>query len=70
MRCLLTRRDLAAVLKISSRSLDRFRTAGQILDPLPGPGRPRWAADEVSEWIETGRPCADVWLRLRGRRRR
>jgi hypothetical protein len=42
---------------------------GEILDPLPGPGQPRWLAAEVWAWVEAGRPSADTWRRLKPRRR-
>jgi hypothetical protein len=66
---LLTRRDLAALLRLSTRSLHRRRSAGEILDPLPGPGQPRWNAEEVAAWVRAGRPSAAAWQRLRHRRR-
>lgn len=66
---LLTRRELARLLLVSPRTLDRRRGMGEIPDPLPGPGQPRWLAAEVWAWIEAGRPSADAWRRLRGRRR-
>lgn len=66
---LLTRCQLAIVLQIAPRTLDRRRAAGEVLDPLPGPGRPRWLAAEVTAWLEAGRPCASVWRQLRSRRR-
>lgn len=66
---LLTRRELADVLRISTRTLDRQRAAGLVLDPLPGSGHPTWEAVEVGDWLKAGRPPADVWRRLRARRR-
>ena len=65
---LLTRRDLAEVLRISSRTLDRMRAGGDILDPLPGAGCPRWHPAEVATWVAAGRPRAEVWRRLHRRR--
>jgi hypothetical protein len=67
MQALLTRRDLAALLRISTRCLDRRRAAGEVLDALPGRGQPRWSSADVSAWIAAGRPAAAVWRR--GRRR-
>lgn len=68
MESLLTRHDLAELLRISTRSLDRRRAAGEILDALPGPGRPRWDPAEVSAWLTAGRPGADAWRRFKRRR--
>lgn len=65
---LLTRMELARIMAISSRTLDRYRAAGDILDPLPGPGQPRWHPGEVASWIVAGRPRAAVWAKLRSRR--
>jgi hypothetical protein len=64
---LLTRRDLAEVLRISART-DRRRAGGDNLDALVGPGRPRRHRTEVAVWIKVGRPRAEVWRRLCGRR--
>ena len=66
---LLTRQGLASLLRLSTRSLDRHRSAGEILAPLPGPGQPRWDAEEVVAWIKADRPAASTWQRLRSRRR-
>jgi hypothetical protein len=60
---LLTRRELAQLLLISPRTLDRRRGAGEILDPIPGTGQPRWLAEEAWAWIMAGRPPADAWRR-------
>lgn len=69
METLLTRHDLARRLNLSTRSLDRYRSAGEILDPLPGPGQPRWDPREVNDWIEAGRPSAPAWRRHSRRRK-
>lgn len=66
---LLTRRELARLLLVSPRTLDRRRGMGEVLDPVPGPGQPRWLAAEVWAWVEAGRPSADTWRRLKPRRR-
>jgi hypothetical protein len=66
---LLTRPELAALLRVSTRTLDRQRSEGLVLDPLPGHGRPRWNADEVAAWVQAGRPSAAAWRQLRIRRR-
>jgi hypothetical protein len=69
MESLLTRHDLAALLRISLRTLDRQRAAGEVLEPLAGPGQPRWLASEVVAWIAAGRPRAEAWRRVRRVRR-
>jgi hypothetical protein len=68
MQPLLTRRELAELLQLSTRSLDRRRAAGDILEPLPGPGQPRWDPAEVLSWIAMGRPHSDAWRRTKRRR--
>ena len=65
---LLTRRDLPEVLRVSTRTLDRRRADGDILDALAGPGRPRRHRLEAAVWIKAGRPRAEVWWRLCSRR--
>lgn len=65
----LTRPELAALSRVSTRALDRQRSAGSVVDPLPGTGQPRWNADEVAAWVLAGRPSAAAWRQLRARRR-
>jgi hypothetical protein len=65
---LLNRTDLAAILRVSTRTLDRRRAGGEVLDPLPGPGQPRWSASEVGKWLAAGRPRASVWVKICKRR--
>jgi hypothetical protein len=65
---LMTRSDLATLLRVSARTLDCQRAAGDVLDPLPGPGQPRWHHPEVLAWLAAGRPRAEVWRRLHRRR--
>src|SRR5262245_60617610 len=65
VQSLLTRRDLAGLLRISTRSLDRRRAAGEIPASLSGPGQPRWDPAEVAAWIAAGRPRAEAWRRVR-----
>jgi excisionase family DNA binding protein len=57
---LLTRAELAAVLRVSTKTLKRWREAGRILAPLPGPGL-RWRVDEVEAWVKAGRPRSADW---------
>lgn len=58
---------LAERLGISLRTLGKRRSAGEILDPLWGSGKPRWVEKEVEAWIIDGRPCATTWRRRRER---
>jgi len=69
VQILLTKSDLGKLLQVSTRTIDKRRAAGEVLDPLPGSGQPRWDPDEVAAWIKAGRPNAEVWQRTRLRRR-
>ena len=64
----MTKQDLARLLQVSSRTIDRRRAAGELLDPLGGSGHPRWSAEEVTAWIAAGCPKAEVWARSKRRR--
>jgi hypothetical protein len=66
---LLTRNELADLLRISCRTLARRRAEGTLLDPIAGPGAPRWDFDEVVAWIRAGRPKAETWRAVRARKR-
>jgi len=65
---LFNKTELGRLLRVSARTIDRRRSAGEILKPLGGRGRPRWSPSEVREWIEAGCPRADVWARHNSRR--
>ena len=66
---LITRPELAALLRVSTRTLDRYRSVGGVPGPLPGSGRPVWDADDIAAWVRAGRPSAAAWAKLRPRRR-
>lgn len=53
---LLTIRELAAILKISQRSIWRLVSSGKLIQPLHIGGSIRWRQDEVLKWIEKGCP--------------
>lgn len=54
--------DIASdVLRCSVRTLERLRRAKQLPEPLPIPGRPRWARQVILDWVSSGS------LRRRGR---
>ncbi len=52
----LTAGELAARLKVSTRTLWRKLSAKQILAPVRIGGLPRWPLDRVKQWIEDGCP--------------
>jgi predicted DNA-binding transcriptional regulator AlpA len=67
---LVTKKALAKRLGVSTRTIDRRRSAGDMLEPLGGAGQPRWRPDEVDAWIAAGCPKAGVWTRIRPPHRR
>lgn len=46
----LTVPDMAAVWRVSVRTLFRLRRLGVIPDPMPDPGHPRWSKTAVVAW--------------------
>jgi predicted DNA-binding transcriptional regulator AlpA len=51
---LITAADVAAMLKVSVRTLWRLRSAGQIPEPVRLGGAVRWRLDEIKKWIAGG----------------
>ncbi len=52
---LLTKADLAKILRVNSRTIDRMRSAGKLPKPdllLERSGR--WRAETIRRWIESG----------------
>ena len=48
--------ELAKLLQVSTRTLWRLQSAGQIPPPVRLGGSTRWRLDEVRRWIERGCP--------------
>ena len=51
---LITARKLAQLLEVSTRTLWRLRSAGQLPEPMRLGGAVRWRLDEVRAWIAGG----------------
>ena len=48
--------ELARIMQISTRTLWRMRSAGQLPDPVRLGGTVRWRVDEIKNWIAEGCP--------------
>lgn len=53
---LITAQDVARLLKVSTRSLWRLRSAGDIPAPIRVGAAVRWRIDEITKWIADGCP--------------
>jgi prophage regulatory protein len=53
---LITAHELARLLNISTRSLWRLRSAGDIPSPVRLGSSVRWRIDDVTKWIADGCP--------------
>ena len=56
---LLTVEELAALLKISVRSVWRMQSAHQIPKPVRLAGSVRWRLSEIQDWVDAGCPPLD-----------
>jgi hypothetical protein len=55
-RLTLTKRELAAQLNVSTRTLDRMRAAGELPEPVSGCRHPRWALSVILHWLQHAQP--------------
>jgi predicted DNA-binding transcriptional regulator AlpA len=53
---LITAEDVARLLKLSTRSVWRMKSAGAIPSPIRVGAAVRWRMDEIKKWIEDGCP--------------
>ncbi|TKJ34640.1 MAG: DNA-binding protein [Planctomycetes bacterium B3_Pla] len=53
---LLSAKELANLLSVSTRTVWRLRSAGALPEPVTVGSSRRWRASDVSEWIEAGCP--------------
>lgn len=54
---LITADDLAAMLKVSTRTLWRLLAKGELPEPVRIGGSTRWRLDDVQQWIDGGCPA-------------
>jgi len=54
--CLIAAADLARLLNVSTRTLWRLRSAGQLPQPVRLGGVVRWRLEEIRQWIGAGCP--------------
>ena len=55
---LITAADLARLLQVSTRTLWRMRSAGDLPEPVRFGGTVRWRLGEIRKWIGEGCPRA------------
>ena len=63
---LMTARDLAACLKISTRQVHRMNRSAILPAPLRIGGCTRWPATEIAAWLRAGSPAREQWELQRG----
>jgi predicted DNA-binding transcriptional regulator AlpA len=56
---MLTASELAVMLHISTRSLWRMLSAGQLPNPVRLGGAVRWPVEEIKKWIAAGCPTGN-----------
>lgn len=59
-RRLITAKELAEMLSISSRTINRMQSSGRLIPPIRIGGSVRWRLDEVEQWIGEGCPRPDA----------
>jgi excisionase family DNA binding protein len=57
---LITAAELARMLQVSTRTLWRLRSAGQLPQPVQFGGSVRWRLEEVQKWIAEGCPFSQA----------
>ena len=65
---LATARDLAAMLRLSLRTIRLMDRAGKLPEPLRVGGSVRWRLDEIRAWVAGGCPDRATWARIRDAR--
>jgi len=53
---LISRDEVAKIMGISTRTLDRRRSTGKLIHPTESEGNPRWRLRAVEDWIAAGCP--------------
>lgn len=59
-------KQLAAVLGVSSRHIERLDSSGQLPKPLRLGRAKRWRTSEIGAWLEAGCPDRQAWRAMRG----
>ena len=53
---LLTANQVAALMQISTRTVWRLLSSGELIEPLRIRGNTRWRRSELERWIDAGCP--------------
>lgn len=56
---LLTVKEVAEMIGVSSRTVWRMRSSGELVPPIHVRGSIRWRRDEIERWIANGCPHHD-----------
>lgn len=62
---LLTAHDLAALLRVSLRTVRCWDAGGRLPQPIHVGRSVRWRRDEIREWVEAGAPDRAIWASMR-----
>jgi len=62
---LLTMRQLAAKLQVSTRHITSMRSRAMLPTPLRIGRAIRWRTEEIDAWLAAGAPCVDRWAAMR-----
>jgi len=62
---LLSAKEVAQLLGISSRQFYRLHSAGKIPLPIRSLGRPLWNRKELQNWTDMGCPVLEKWLEMK-----
>lgn len=51
--------QVAALLQVSTRTVWRLLSSGELIEPVRMRGNTRWRREELESWIESGCPRAE-----------
>jgi len=60
---LMTVRDMADELRVSTKTIDRLCDSGKIPEPTKLGGSRRWRRAEIEAWVAAGMPDRATWAR-------
>jgi excisionase family DNA binding protein len=65
---LLTIKQVAQILTVSTRTIHRWNSSGLIINPVKVAGTVRFKESELSAWIDVGMPKRKTWAEIKKRK--
>jgi hypothetical protein len=58
---LITKKQLAALMNVCTKTIDRMKSSGQLINSMKIRGKEMWDRYEFESWVDAGCPSRSKW---------